>query len=160
MQDCLFARQLDAGMEKSVCDLPGSGAAGGLGYAHAVLGGRMVSGAQAVASHIGLAKAVADADWVLTGEGRSDSQTLSGKAPACVAAWPDRQACLSVCCLAPSLRTMRRLAAAFDGCYSLCNRPMALDVAMQEAARLIAGQAEQLARTILAAHAIPKRSAV
>lgn len=152
-----FARQLDAGMEKSVCDLPGSGAAGGLGYALQLLGGRMVSGAQAVASHIGLAKAVAEADWVLTGEGRSDSQTLSGKAPACVAALA-RSAGVPVSLLSGAIIAddEGRLAAAFDGCYSLCNRPMALDVAMQEAARLIAGQAEQLARTILAAHAIPK----
>ncbi|NWK76792.1 glycerate kinase [Aquitalea sp. LB_tupeE] len=149
-----FSKLLDAGMETSVCDLPGSGAAGGLGYALQLLGGQMVSGAKAVASHIGLATAVAEADWVLTGEGRSDSQTLSGKAPACVATLA-KSAGVPVSLLSGAVIAddAGRLAATFNGCYSLCNRPMTLDVAMQEAAHLIASQAEQLARTILAAHA-------
>jgi glycerate kinase len=121
----------------------------------------MVSGAQAVASHIGLALAIADADWVLTGEGRSDSQTLSGKAPDCVAALA-RSAGVPVSLLSGAIIAddAGRLAAAFDGCYSLCNRPMALDVAMREAAHLIAGQAEQLARTILAAAPTKRRGAI
>ncbi|WP_374556468.1 glycerate kinase [Aquitalea pelogenes] len=151
-----FSRQLDAGMGQSASHLPGSGAAGGLGYALQLLGGRMVSGAQAVASHIGLAQAVAEADWVLTGEGRSDSQTLSGKAPACVAALA-RSVGVPVSLLSGAIIAddAGRLAAAFDGCYSLCNRPMVLDVAMQEAAHLLTQQAEQLARTILAARSLP-----
>ena len=152
-----FALQLDAALQTTVCDLPGSGAAGGLGYALQLLGGQMVSGAQAVARHIRLAEALADAHWVLTGEGRSDSQTLSGKAPACVAGLA-RSASVPVSLLSGAIIAddAGRLAAAFDGCYSLCNRPMTLDVAMQEARHLIASQAEQLARTILAAHSYQK----
>ncbi len=59
---------------------PGTGAAGGLGFALAVaLQGTLVSGAQWVAQRVGLEEAVGSADLVVTGEGRLDTSTLSGK---------------------------------------------------------------------------------
>ena len=62
--------------------LPGAGAAGGLGGAMAAyLGARMRSGVDGVLDLIGFDKAVKDADLILTGEGKSDAQTLQGKAP-------------------------------------------------------------------------------
>lgn len=67
-------------------DLPGAGAAGGMGAAClAALGAKMMPGAQWVAEQCGLAEALRRADWVMTGEGRLDSQTAHGKAPAYVA---------------------------------------------------------------------------
>lgn len=57
-----------------------TGAAGGLGFALAVaLGGRLVPGAAWVAERAGLAAAVAAADLVVTGEGRLDATTATGK---------------------------------------------------------------------------------
>ena len=62
--------------------LPGAGAAGGLGGAMAAyLGARMRSGVDGILDLIGFDKAVKDADLILTGEGKSDAQTLQGKAP-------------------------------------------------------------------------------
>lgn len=62
--------------------LPGSGAAGGLGFgARVFLDATLVPGFDLVASRIGLAGAVAAADLVITGEGRLDSQSLQGKGP-------------------------------------------------------------------------------
>ena len=62
--------------------LPGAGAAGGLGGAMAAyLDARMRSGVDGVLDLIGFDKAVKDADLILTGEGKSDAQTLQGKAP-------------------------------------------------------------------------------
>lgn len=69
-----------------VRDLPGSGAAGGLGAALLALGAQRGSGFGVVADAVGLRAAVADADLVLTGEGSLDAQTASGKAPAGVLA--------------------------------------------------------------------------
>lgn len=66
-------------------DEPGAGAAGGLGVGLLALGGRRVSGAQVVAEAVGLADLVARADVVVTGEGRVDTQTLTGKVVAAVA---------------------------------------------------------------------------
>jgi glycerate 2-kinase len=61
-------------------DVPGSGAAGGLGFGLAAgLGGRLESGARAVGDRLGLADAVADADLVITGEGRLDATSARGK---------------------------------------------------------------------------------
>ena len=65
--------------------LPGAGAAGGLGFALQSIGGEMRSGAQVVADLVGLDAALTGADWVITGEGRSDRQTLLGKTPWVVA---------------------------------------------------------------------------
>ena len=66
-----------------VRDLPGSGAAGGLaGALAACFGARLAPGIDTVLHYVGFDAEVADADWILTGEGRSDSQTLSGKVPA------------------------------------------------------------------------------
>jgi len=61
-------------------DLPGAGAAGGLAAgAVAFLGARLVSGIDEVMAQSRLAEEVADADWVITGEGRFDPQSLRGK---------------------------------------------------------------------------------
>ena len=64
---------------------PGSGAAGGLGFALAVLGAALESGADSVIALTDLAPTMQDADLVITGEGRSDTQTLSGKLPVAIA---------------------------------------------------------------------------
>jgi len=63
-------------------DAPGAGAAGGIGYGLASLwGARLTSGADAVAELTGLPAAIGAADVVITGEGRFDDQSLTGKGP-------------------------------------------------------------------------------
>ncbi|MBO1900968.1 glycerate kinase [Leucobacter weissii] len=57
----------------------GAGAAGGAGYALGLLGGVLTSGAEAVARMIGLEERIAEADLVITGEGRFDLQSERGK---------------------------------------------------------------------------------
>jgi glycerate 2-kinase len=66
-------------------ELPGSGAAGGLGAALALLGAELVEGAPAVLDRVGFDAALAQADLVVTGEGMVDQTTLEGKAPGEVA---------------------------------------------------------------------------
>jgi len=59
---------------------PGAGAAGGTAYGLAALwGARIVPGATRIAELVGLADALAGADVVLTGEGRFDETSLTGK---------------------------------------------------------------------------------
>jgi glycerate kinase len=66
-----------------VRDQPGAGAAGGLGAGLvAYLGARLRPGFELVAEAMGLPARVEAADVVVTGEGRYDSQTERGKAPA------------------------------------------------------------------------------
>jgi len=62
-------------------DLPGSGAAGGLGAALAALGGELVPGAATVLDLLDFDGHLAGHDLVVTGEGQVDSTTAEGKAP-------------------------------------------------------------------------------
>lgn len=67
-------------------DLPGAGAAGGLGWGlMAFAGARLTQGFDLVAEQIGLEARVQQADLVITGEGRLDAQTLHGKGPVGIA---------------------------------------------------------------------------
>lgn len=74
-----WALELQAVAGRDVVELPGAGAAGGLGAALLALGGRRQSGAALIADHTGAADAVARSDLVITGEGRLDEQSLHGK---------------------------------------------------------------------------------
>jgi glycerate kinase len=62
-----------------VADLPGAGAAGGLGGAIAVLGGELRSGYELVAEFLGLREALVGAQQVITGEGSFDTSSFAGK---------------------------------------------------------------------------------
>jgi glycerate 2-kinase len=66
-------------------DLPGAGAAGGLGAAFAALGAELVPGAATVLDLVGLDERLGGHDLVVTGEGRIDVTTAEGKAPGEVA---------------------------------------------------------------------------
>lgn len=72
-------------LNETLVNFPGAGAAGGLGFAFLLLQAEIISGAKLVAKTIELEKEIADADLVFTGEGKSDEQTLFGKAPGYVA---------------------------------------------------------------------------
>ena len=79
-------RQLAARLEgmaelRRYAELPGSGAAGGLGAAFAALGGELVAGAPYVLERIGFRDRARGAALVVTGEGTVDETTLEGKAP-------------------------------------------------------------------------------
>ena len=67
---------------KDVRGMPGAGAAGGLGGAFmAYFDAALCSGIDRIIGMTGFEAAVAGADLIITGEGRSDYQTLSGKVP-------------------------------------------------------------------------------
>ena len=66
---------------------PGAGAAGGLAAgAMAFLRGRLVPGIRTLLEEAGFDAAIGGADWVVTGEGRLDAQSLCGKVVSGVAA--------------------------------------------------------------------------
>ncbi len=79
------ARSLSVSLS-SLADFPGTGAAGGLGFAFkAFLGAALVPGVDLILEGTGLERSVQEADVVITGEGRLDGQTVMGKAPIGVA---------------------------------------------------------------------------
>ena len=79
------ARVVAAGVAVDV-RTPGTGAAGGTGFALAAWGAELQPGADVVADLIGLDDALAGADLVVTGEGSFDGQSAAGKVPSLVAA--------------------------------------------------------------------------
>jgi glycerate 2-kinase len=86
-EDVVVLERRLAAMEelRPFAELPGSGAAGGLGAALAALGAELVPGAAAVLDLLGFDARVANVDVVVTGEGRVDVTTAEGKAPGEVA---------------------------------------------------------------------------
>ena len=69
------------------CTHPGDGAAGGLGFAlRTFLNSKTESGATLIARLVHLEEHLQGADYLITGEGKTDEQTLFGKLPAVVAA--------------------------------------------------------------------------
>lgn len=78
----VFAGVLERATGRRTAEFPGAGAAGGLGATlAAAFGAPLERGARLVADAAGLRRRISGADLVLTGEGRTDAQTLRGKAP-------------------------------------------------------------------------------
>lgn len=81
----LERRLADDDVLRPYADVPGAGAAGGLGAALAALGARLVPGAVAVLDLLDFDARLSRATVVVTGEGQVDRTTGEGKAPAEVA---------------------------------------------------------------------------
>jgi glycerate 2-kinase len=129
-----------------VADVPGAGAAGGLGAALLALGGRRESGAAVIAEHTRLSDDVAEADLVITGEGRFDDQSLHGKVVSALAAGAaERQVPVVVMAgqvtLAPAALRDAGIAAA----HSLTERAGSVPRAIAEAADLLTALAADVA---------------
>jgi len=81
-----FAEIIKRDLNKDIKDIPGAGAAGGLGASLiAFLDAELRPGIEIIIEVVKLERAIKDADLVITGEGKIDSQTIYGKAPIGVA---------------------------------------------------------------------------
>lgn len=118
---------------------PGSGAAGGLGaMLKALLGARLVPGSSALLDILAFDRHLAGSQLVLTTEGRLDSQSLSGKAPAEVAR---RASLMGIPCIAIvgelALDDAQLAKAGFRAAFSLCPGPVTLKTALAQAANYL-----------------------
>ncbi len=149
-----FGQCAEQALGRSVANAAGAGAAGGLGFALLLLGATLRPGAEVVADLIDLDGALAGADWLITGEGRSDAQTLAGKAP-WIAALRARRAGVPATLVAGALdvQALPELSAGFAGCFALPDAPMTLATALARADGLLADRTEQVARLWHAARA-------
>jgi glycerate kinase len=142
-----FAARAESAVGRRAANAPGAGAAGGLGFSLQLIGGSFHSGAAVVADLIGLDAALADADWAITGEGRSDAQTLLRKAPFVVAERARAQSVpVTLISGAIDADALPMLGRHFTGCFGLPNGPAALEDCIAGAERLLADRAEQVAR--------------
>ncbi|MDI9434128.1 MAG: glycerate kinase [Planctomycetota bacterium] len=135
-----------------VRDLPGAGAAGGLAAgAVAFMDARLVSGIETVMTQAHLRSDVADADWVITGEGRFDAQSMRGKVVSGVARVA-REGGARVAVIASQVELSERLwQAAGIGAVLACMSPeMDLPPALARCEELLAEAAGRFARRHLA----------
>lgn len=143
-----YARLMAEALGENHAEVPGAGAAGGLGFAaRALLGARFRPGVELVAELSGLAEAVRDADLVITGEGRLDAQTLHGKTPFGVARIA-RAANVPLIALAGSLGDgySRLYEVGVTAAFSLTPGPMTLEQACSDAAAQLQARTQDIAR--------------
>jgi len=77
-----FAELLARDLSKAVAEVPGAGAAGGLGAGLlAFCDAQLLPGIEIILDVVKLSEKAADAELIITGEGKIDSQTAFGKAP-------------------------------------------------------------------------------
>lgn len=117
--------------DRSYIDKPGAGSAGGLGFALLHLGGKMISGAEIIGKMNGLEESIAEANIVFTGEGKSDIQTLYGKAPGYVAKLAK---IYDVPCIliSGSLDAVKALKEHFTMVYALVDEHVSLEQALKK----------------------------
>lgn len=135
----------DLGLDVSV--LAGAGAAGGLGAGLVAFAGATIeSGFDIVAQAVGLSRRLADADVVITGEGKLDGQSRAGKTAVGVAGMA-RTAGAPALCIAGQVSpdAPREL---FAGVWSLVSQEVKLSQAMQHTAALIKQRTIEAIRSI------------
>ncbi|WP_035947698.1 glycerate kinase family protein [Knoellia flava] len=127
---------------------PGAGAAGGLGYALFLLGGRRVSGVDLVLDAVGFRDVVRGSDLVVTGEGTFDWQSLHGKVAAGVAAAALEEGLPSVV-LAGQVLVGRRetMGLGISGTYAVAETPEEVDAAFLDPVGTLRARAARVART-------------
>lgn len=137
-----------AGMERlvPVRDLPGAGAAGGLGAALLALGASVSSGAGMVRELTGLDSALDVADLAITGEGSFDWQSLRGKLITAVASGAAERG-IPCLVLAGQVSVGRREAgsAGVSDSYSVVEHVGSVDAAFADPAGTLASLAAQVA---------------
>jgi glycerate kinase len=123
---------------------PGSGAAGGVGFALAAWGAELRGGAAAVAEAIRLDAMLSGADIVVTGEGRYDGQSESGKVPSHVRE-AARAAGARVLLVAGAISAEPQ---DFDDAVSLTELAGSADAAMADPARWLRAAGARLAEAV------------
>jgi len=151
-----FAELLERDLGKSVAEVPGAGAAGGLGAGLlAFCDAQLQPGIDIVLDVVKLAEKAAGAELIITGEGKIDSQTAFGKAPT-GALRVGQQLGIPVIAIGGSVASdaSQLNEYGFAALFSCLTEPMSLSEAMcpQTARQMLKTTAEQIMRLWLATH--------
>ena len=145
-----FDKILQRDLSKSVGNVPGAGAAGGLGAGlMAFLNASLKSGIEIVTEATQLAKRLVDADLLITGEGQINFQTVFGKTPVGVAKVAKLHN-IPVIAIAGSIanRSDGVYDEGIDAMIDIVPEPMSLETAIENATMLIETAAERAGRLI------------
>jgi len=147
-----FAAIVERDLGIAIRDLPGSGAAGGLGGGLvAFAGGRLEPGVNLVIEAVNLSARLEDAELCLTGEGAIDDQSAFGKTAVGVGRLARSLNCPTLA-LAGTIAGGAEavLAHGIDAYFSICNGPLSLERAIADAEALLERAAEQAVRAFVA----------
>ncbi len=146
-----FAVVATAATGKSIAELPGAGAAGGLGAGLLFFtNAQLKPGVEIVLEATGFENIVKDAALVITGEGNTDFQTAFGKAPVGVAKIAQRHNVPTVCLSGGLGKDHEQvLQHGIDGIMSIVPHPMSLDECLSSANALVQAAAARLCRLIM-----------
>jgi glycerate 2-kinase len=135
---------------EDVAGIPGAGAAGGIaGSLKGLLGAQLRPGSDLVFDLLKVKSILPKVELVITGEGRIDFQTLFGKGPGMLAKLAKRHRIPVIGIAGAVAEPIDQLFhQGFTAIFSIVNRPMELEFAMQNAASLMRSSAEQIARVI------------
>jgi glycerate kinase len=130
-------------------DRPGDGAAGGLGAGlRAFCRAELCVGAELIAETTGLDRTIRDADVLITGEGRTDAQTIGGKLPAVLAAEARRAGVASVLVSGAIVGDLPELDELFDARFATVGADVPSDVAIRNGRANLAATARKVGRAL------------
>lgn len=143
-----YDRVLQKDLGQDVGLTPGAGAAGGLGAAlMALVGGKLVSGIELVLRVLGFAEKTKGAQLVLTGEGKFDAQSAYGKVPVGVGRQSLKLGVPVVVVAGTVLPDAEVLhGEGITAYFSILNKPMSLQEAMDNGAELVENQVAEVMR--------------
>ncbi len=146
-----FGNILESEFQQQFHQVPGAGAAGGLGAgALAFLNARLQPGIQTILELIDFAAKLKAADWVITGEGKIDDQTVHGKLikGVCEVARQYEKPVLAVCgTLAASPTVIEAIG--LKAAFSILNWPMTLKEALTDTELLLEQLSYNIGRLLL-----------
>ena len=145
-----WAEVIRRDLGRDVENVPGAGAAGGLGAGlMALLNARLRRGVEIVVEATGLERHLTDADLCLTGEGNTDFQTAHGKTPMGVAQAARRHGVPVICISGGLGRDHRRIYdVGIDAALPIVPGPVDLDAAMASGAAYVADATERALRLV------------
>jgi len=143
-----FAAIIKESLGIDISNLPGSGAAGGLGAGlMAFCSAKMKPGMEVVREICRLDEILKNADLLITGEGKTDEQTSFGKAPLGIAKVA-KEKNVAVVCLSGGLESGFEIIYnhGIDAAFSSINMPMTLENAMAQSSKMLVQTAEAITR--------------
>jgi glycerate kinase len=147
-----FAAIVERDLGVSIRDLPGAGAAGGLGGGLIAFGGgRLQGGVDLLIETVNLRERLRGADLCLTGEGALDAQSAYGKTAVGVARLAHSLGCPTIALaggIGPGAEAV--LDQGVSAYFSICPGPISLDQALSQAQRLLEEASAQVFRVFVA----------
>jgi len=145
-----WADQIEKVTDISLHDRPGAGAAGGIGGAfQAFFPSETRRGIDIVIEYTKLEEVLKDADFVITGEGKIDDQTVFGKTPMGVAQIAQKQNVPTIILAGTVGQGIEQLYQyGIIAVFSIINRPLTLDEAIEGTQELLENTAEQIIRLL------------